>query len=327
MRTLSRGAVRAWACAGFCACSGTTPGVGPATPDATAPLAPDAAPAPASHGPYPIVLVHGLFGFNKIGPLEYFYGVPELYAARGRQVFTPQLDAIQSSEVRGAQLVTDIEAAKLQTGADKVVLIGHSQGGFDVRWAANHDPDSVAAVVTLGTPHRGSPVADVAAGAVPGDAESALDDLADLFGVQSASFSGALSTLTSAGAASFNAATPDVPGIPYMSVAGRSGLAPASACPPSTQLTATWDSSVDAYEPLIAPVAGILAAAALPATPVQDGLVTVDSAEWGEFLGCIPTDHLQEVCQIAGASDGLGNSFDCLQFFGDLESLLSQRGF
>jgi triacylglycerol lipase len=309
------------------ACSGTTPGVAPAGPDAAAPLAPDAAPTPASHGPYPIVLVHGLFGFDKIGPLEYFYGVPELYTSRGRQVFTPQLDAIQSSEVRGAQLVADIEAVKMQTGADKVVLIGHSQGGFDTRWAANHDPASVAVVVTLGTPHRGSPVADVAAGLLPGDATAALDAIADLFGVDSSSFSGALSTLTSSGAAAFNAATPNVATIPYLSVAGRSGLAPASACPPSTALTATWDSSVDAYEPLIAPVAGILATAALPATPVQDGLVTVDSAEWGEFLGCIPTDHLQEVCQIAGASDGLGNSFDCLQFFGDLESLLSQRGF
>jgi triacylglycerol lipase len=315
------------ACVVLCACGQTPPGLGPIAPDAAAPLTADAAPAPASHGPYPIVLVHGLFGFDKIGPLEYFYGIPQLYEARGRQVFTPQLDAIQASQVRGAQLVGDIEAAKTQTGADKVVLIGHSQGGFDARWAANHDPDSVAAVVTVGTPHLGSPVADVAAGLVNGDEETALSDLADLFGVSSSSFAGALSTLTTSGAAAFNAATPNVATIPYLSVAGRSGLSPASACPPSTALTATWDSSVDAYEPLIAPVAAILAAAALPSTPTQDGLVTVDSAEWGEFLGCIPTDHLQEVCQIAGASDGLGNSFDCLQFWGDLESLLAERGF
>ena len=303
-----------------------------ATPDSgTAPLSPDATTPVVPHGPYPIVLVHGLFGFSKIGPLEYFYGVPELYTARGRQVFTPQLDAIQASEVRGAELVTAIEAARKQTGAAKVVLIGHSQGGFDARWAAANDPDAVAAVVTLGTPHRGSPVADVASGLLPGDAAAALSALANLFGAAQAgstsSFAGALSTLTTSGAAAFNAATPDVPGIPYMSVAGRSGLVSASACPPSTPLTATWDSSVDAYEPLIAPVAAILATAALPETPVQDGLVTVDSAQWGEFLGCIPTDHLQEVCQIAGAPDGIGNSFDCLEFFGDLESLLSERGF
>ena len=25
---------------------------------------------------YPIVLVHGVFGFNNIGPVEYFYGIP-----------------------------------------------------------------------------------------------------------------------------------------------------------------------------------------------------------------------------------------------------------
>jgi triacylglycerol lipase len=297
-------------------------GGGAATPDAT---------AIPSTGPYPIVFVHGLFGFDKIGPLEYFYGVPELYTQRGRTVFTPRLDAIQASDVRGQELVTAIEQARVMTGASKVVLIGHSQGGMDARWAASHDPDAIAAVVTIGTPHRGSPVADVASGVLPGDADAALSALADLFGVAQAgsmsSFAGALDTLTTPGAAAFNAATPDAPGVPYMSIAGRSGLAGASACPASSSLTATWDSQLDAYGVELAPVATILAAAALPDTPTQDGLVTVDSAQWGEFLGCIPTDHLQEVCQIAGAGDGLGNDFDCLQFFGDLETLLASRGF
>ena len=60
---------------------------------------------------------------------------------------------------------------------------------------------------------------------------------------------------------------------------------------------------------------------------MQDGLVTVDSAKWGTFLGCIPADHLDEVCQIAGASPGLGNGFDCLAFYTDLEQFLTDNGF
>ena len=39
-----------------------------------------------AHTKYPIVLVHGLFGFDKIGPLEYFYGIPEDLRANGAQV-------------------------------------------------------------------------------------------------------------------------------------------------------------------------------------------------------------------------------------------------
>src|SRR5580658_10318009 len=96
MRAITSVVSFAWACAGICACGGSPIGVG-APPDSAPAAAPDAAAAdapPAAHGPYPIVLVHGLFGFSEIDGLEYFYGIPELYRARGRQVFTPQLDAV-----------------------------------------------------------------------------------------------------------------------------------------------------------------------------------------------------------------------------------------
>ena len=37
----------------------------------------------------------------------------------------------------------------------------------------------------------------------------------------------------------------------------------------------------------------------------NDGLVTVTSATWGTFLGCIPADHLDEVGQLLGDAPGL----------------------
>ncbi len=314
---------------GIAACSSHLSSIDPdaiaATTDGT--VLADAAP----HGPYPIVLAHGLFGFDSIGPLDYFYGIPAALEANGRTVFTPRVDAVQSAEIRGAQLVTAIEAARAQTGAAKVIVIGHSQGGIDARWAAWDDPDAVAAVVTIATPHRGSPVADVAEAIAPGDSTAALSALADLFGLStsgsSSSFEGALDSLTTSGSAIFNSTVLDVPGIPYFSVAGRSALAGSDACPPAAQpFMATWDSSRNPLGIELLPVAGILAAAELPETPTQDGLVTVDSAQWGTFLGCIPADHLDEVCQIAGESPGLGNDFDCLAFWSDLEQFLRAQG-
>lgn len=311
------------------ACGAHEPGVA-APPDAV-PVSVDAAPD-APTGPYPIILAHGLFGFDQIGPLEYFYGIPEALEAQGRQVFTPRVDAVQSAEVRGAQLVAAIEQVRAQTGAAKVVVIGHSQGGLDARWAAAHDPGAVAAVVTVATPHRGSPVADVASGLMPGDASAALDALADLFGAATAgsqsSFAGAISSLTSAGTAQFNAEVPDVPGVAYYSIAGRSALAGKDACPPgAAPFITTWDNDVDPMDAELLPIAGILEAAVLPGAPTQDGLVTVDSAKWGTFLGCIPADHFNEVCQIAGASPGLGNGFDCTAFWTGLESWLRAQGY
>ncbi|HEY3807227.1 MAG TPA: alpha/beta fold hydrolase [Kofleriaceae bacterium] len=301
---------------------GSPPGASPADAAAPAPDAPADA-AAAAHGPYPIVLAHGLFGFTNIGPLDYFYGVAPVLEAQGRTVVANAVDPVQSSDVRGAQLVADIEQVRAQTGAAKVIIIGHSQGGLDARWAASHDPDAVAAVITIATPHRGSPVADVALGLAPGDAQAALDAIADLFGLSGTSFEGALQDLSTAGAAAFNAATPDAPNVMYWSVAGRSNQITADDCPPSSTITSAWDNSVDTMDPVLSPVDAILAAAVAPATPVQDGLVTLDSAQWGRFLGCVPADHFDEVCQIAGESPGIGNDFACLQLYENLGNLLT----
>jgi len=41
-----------------------------------------------------------------------------------------------------------------------VNLIGHSQGGLDVRYVAAVRPDLVASVTTIGAPHQGAQVAD-----------------------------------------------------------------------------------------------------------------------------------------------------------------------
>ncbi|HEY4244503.1 MAG TPA: triacylglycerol lipase [Kofleriaceae bacterium] len=315
------------------ACGGTSSGVDPdSTTSIDATVVADTGPD-APVGPYPIVLAHGLFGFDHLGPLDYFYGISDALTADGRVVYAPRVDAVQSAAVRGAQLVDAIEAFRAQTGAQKVVIIGHSQGGLDARWAAANDPDHVAAVVTVATPHRGSPVADVALGVttITGTGSTAaLDVLADFFGLSTdgsdTDFSGAIDSLSSAGAAAFNETVLDVPGIPYFSIAGRSGYAGASDCPAAAApFMGTWDSSTDPLKVELVPVAAILAAAALPDTPVQDGLVTVDSAKWGTFLGCVPADHLDEVCQIAGQSPGLGNDFDCLTFWRGLDDYLRSQ--
>ena len=55
---------------------------------------------------YPIVLVHGLFGFDNIGAVEYFYTVPFYLRIDGAKVYTVQVSAANSTEVRGEQLLT-----------------------------------------------------------------------------------------------------------------------------------------------------------------------------------------------------------------------------
>src|SRR5438067_2398135 len=44
--------------------------------------------------PYPIVLVHGMAGFSNIGPIEYFYGIPEALRKDGHDVWVSRQDPI-----------------------------------------------------------------------------------------------------------------------------------------------------------------------------------------------------------------------------------------
>jgi len=78
---------------------------------------------------YPIVLVHGLFGFDKLGPVEYFYGIPAALRSGGAQVYVTTVSAANSTEVRGEQLLSQVRQILAATGAAKVNLIGHSHGG------------------------------------------------------------------------------------------------------------------------------------------------------------------------------------------------------
>jgi triacylglycerol lipase len=91
------------------------------------------------------VLAHGLLGFREVfGVLDYFFGVASDLQSSGAQVFVTQVSAVNSSEERGEQLLQQIEAIVASTGAAKVNLIGHSQGGIDARYVMGVRPDLIA---------------------------------------------------------------------------------------------------------------------------------------------------------------------------------------
>jgi triacylglycerol lipase len=75
---------------------------------------------------------------------------------------------------------------------------------------------------------------------------------------------------------------------------------------------------------LLAATASIISNNVSP-PPTNDGLVTVGSARYGTFLGCIPADHLDEIGQIGGQNPGAGNPFDHVQFYRDLAKYVEAR--
>ncbi|MBC8071050.1 MAG: triacylglycerol lipase [Deltaproteobacteria bacterium] len=291
--------------------------------------------------PYPIVLVHGFFGFDELAGIDaatYFFGVVERLEQDGElEVHTPALDPFNDSTVRGLQLLDEVQLVLAASGHAKVNLVGHSQGGLDARVVASLRPDLVASVTTIATPHHGTPVADIVLGVVPDPQAQALADaLAQLIGGAlwseldaNSSVATALAQLTTAGVATFNATYPDAPGVPYRSFAGRSSLAGHdSACvvdDAPTWITA-WNDTRDPVDSGLALTASVLSGSLLDPAP-NDGLVRAIDARWGDFRGCVPADHLDEIGQLFGDGPGLGNGWSHLELYASIVAELRADGF
>ncbi len=169
---------------------------------AVALVLPAQAQAGAARTTYPVVFAHGMAGFDNILGYDYwgddygtFVGDPcnELLEAycndhidSGQKAFVAQVQAFQTSEVRGLDLANDVEGFMTTAGATKVNLVGHSQGGLDIRKAAKvlyqrKGATVVRVLISVSSPHRGSPVAkhvlNLGAGVT-----SVIDALAKFYG-------------------------------------------------------------------------------------------------------------------------------------------------
>src|SRR5690606_2212737 len=110
---------------------------------------------------YPIVLAHGMSGFDSLfGVIDYWPGIVHALESGGAEVFVTEVSQFHQTEVRGAQLLAQVEEIVAITGEPKVHIVGHSHGGLDARYVAALRPDLVASVTTVGTPHQGAELAD-----------------------------------------------------------------------------------------------------------------------------------------------------------------------
>ena len=117
---------------------------------------------------YPIVLAHGLFGFGSIVGVDYFYQIAPDLARNGANIWETRVSTMHSSEMRGEQMLSQVEEILAITGKAKVNLIGHSHGGQSVRYVAGVIPDQVSSVTTIGSGNKGAKVADILEGVLIG---------------------------------------------------------------------------------------------------------------------------------------------------------------
>jgi hypothetical protein len=107
----------------------------------------------------------------------------------------------------------------------------------------------------------------------------------------------------------FNPANPDDPRVEYISYTGR-----------TCDALAFLDPENDCQD-LVDPLIGWSWTILQNARGANDGLVTVESAKWGDYRGEMIADHIDEVGQILGITDP---KFDHLEFYRDRARELAQ---
>ncbi len=256
---------------------------------------------------YPVVLAHGMAGFSKVGPVDYWYGIPQDLAKNGATVYVTQVASFESSEARGEQLLAQVQSILAVSGAQKVNLIGHSHGSQSIRYVAGVLPGRIASATAVGGPNTGSPVADVINGitTIPGLGPLATPVIA---GVVNGFFSivdilsgqqyrqdalKGLASLTSAGAADFNSRFPA--GMPAAGTPCGEGAYVANGV-----RYYSWSGTghlTNVLDPLDLP----LAATGLVFAEANDGLVGRCSSHLGQVIrDNYNMNHLDEVNQILG---------------------------
>jgi triacylglycerol lipase len=248
--------------------------------------------APERGAPLPVILVHGLFGFDRIGVpgarLHYFRGIVAHLETLGCHAHAVRLPGAASVPERAQRLVDKIVALD----HPRVDIIAHSLGGLDARYALAHLglAKYVRALVTVGTPHRGTPIADLATDGPLGLARRAIGAIVPMTAVD---------WLSTAALERFNREVPDATGVRYACVVGgirRDDTPIALALQPA-----------HAY---LRRVAG-----------ANDGLVPIASQYWGETLAEIEADHFAQV----GWHLGVRSSFDALGLYAFVVARLGDR--
>ena len=227
---------------------------------------------------YPIVLIHGA-GFRDLKWPVYWGRIPGALEKHGAAVYYGLQDCWASVETNAGVLTERIDAILSETGAEKVNLIAHSKGGLEARMAASSlgYGDRIASVVTVATPHRGSRTIDrlmTLPRGVFSLAAFAVNNWIRVVGDKKPDFLRVCEGFTTAAMEEFNRRNPDVPGVYYESVV----------CVMSSPLS---DINLSTANFVLSRIEG-----------PNDGLVSVESASWGENVRVLRSPVLRGVSHL-----------------------------
>ena len=260
---------------------------------------------------YPLLMVHGVF-FRDFRYVNYWGRIPRELTRNGATVYYGGQQSAAAVEDSGKELAARIRRIVEETGCGKVNIIAHSKGGLDSRAAITRQGMApyVASLTTVNTPHRGCIFAEYLLEKIPAAARQKIADTYNAalkrLGDERPDFLAAVTDLTASACEKRNAVTPDAPGVFYQSVMSYCRRAQHGKFP----LNMTY--------PIVKHFDGL-----------NDGLVAVDSARWGERFTLLEPKGKRGISHGDVVDPNRENipGFDVREFYVSLAADLKRRGF
>ncbi|KAI9597401.1 Alpha/Beta hydrolase protein, partial [Syncephalis fuscata] len=254
----------------------------------------------------PVVLCHGLFGYDKRGfdalpslQIHYWRGIKDALCRLGAEVYVARVSGANTIAKRANELHSAL--CRVLPGRE-MNFIAHSMGGLDVRYLASHvrpNEYRVSSLTTISTPHRGSPFMDWC-----------RDNLHLAHtGSEAACKNAATGTGTCSKKASLHTLTPTLTAAARQMQPAIRMVSPLLDHPAYANLTTSYlenvfnpntpnhpDTQYFSFGARVSQLS-LFHILRMPWEVVDsregdnDGLVSVNSARWGKYLGTVDADH------------------------------------
>jgi triacylglycerol lipase len=230
---------------------------------------------------YPVLICHGYGAIASLVKPSPLYDVALLFRKHNVLAFAPNIVPYAKIETRAERWVEVIGNLMGKIPHQKVNIIAHSMGGLDIRYAlANHDiSDYVASLTTVATPHHGTSLAELTL-KTPEAIREKLADFLDWMGDQiyphtkSDAVASAEQLTRRYITEVFNPQVPNHPHIPYYSYSAAVG----KGTPHSIRVITRYQNNY-----------------VFEKEGPNDGMVSVESAKWGEHIRTAHLSHLEQM--------------------------------
>lgn len=230
---------------------------------------------------HPVLLCHGYGAIASLVKPSPLYDIAMLLRTHHVTAFAPNIVPYAKIETRAKSWVHLINRLTEQKSVDKINIIAHSMGGLDIRYAlAKLDiAPKVVSFTSISTPHLGTSLAELTL-KTPEAIRDKLADFLDWMGdriyphTKSDSVGSAAQLTRRYITEEFNPNITNVPGVPYYSYSSAVGKGTAH---PIKVMGRYQNNYIYDQEGL------------------NDGMVSVESAQWGEHIKTGNLSHLEQM--------------------------------